>query len=998
MKNKILHSSAWQRLLVSIMVCCMAFVGLSAAAQTINVKGTVTDAEGEPIIGATVLVKGTQTGTATDIDGQFSLSNVKAGSHLVVSYIGYTTAEPKAESDMTIVLESSALNLDEVVAIGYGTVKRGDLTTAVSSVSEKDIANRPIISAAQALQGKAAGVAVSSPSGAPGGGMTIRVRGTTSFNGDNNPLYVVDGVPVDNINWVAPTDIESMQILKDASSAAIYGSRAANGVILITTKNAAQKDAKVTLNIQAGFTRVARAMDVLNAQQYKDLQDEIGIVTLPDGLTDQTDWFNETYRTGNTQTYQVSVSQQAEKFRYYISGSYARERGILQSSFYQRFSFRSNVEGTIKKWLKLKANIVYSDYSSNGGGTMGTGANRGGVILSIINTPTYAPIWDPENPNQYYNNFYGVNITSPLENQARNQYDRARENRLIASGELEFVILPERLTFRSKFTMDRRNAINTTFLDPETTSWGRNQKGEASDSRNQNTVLTWDNIANYVQTFGGKHHLDVMAGTSWTDSDYRNSWINGSKYLSAAIQTLNVANKISWDGTGTGASKWGIMSYIARVAYNFDSRYLVTANVRVDGSSKLHPNHRWKAFPSFSAAWRASQEKFLRDVMWITDLKIRAGWGQTGNQGGVGDYAYLQRYNVTRQQWFNTDIGENALPILTQANLRTTDLTWETTTQTNVGIDFTVLNGRLGLTADWYYKKTTDMLMWVSLPAGAAAANTIQRNEGEMTNKGFEFSISSHQFQGEFSWSTDLNMSFNRNRLDKLALQQVYYDAKTSEYVNEYVVRNEPGRPLGSFYGYISDGVNPETGELIYRDINGDGRISSSDRTYIGDPNPDFTFGMTNNLSWKGINLSIFLQGSYGNDIFNASRMETEGMYDGKNQSTRVLNRWRIPGQITDVPKAGFDMKNSTYFIEDGSYLRIKDISISYNFTGAWMKRAGISRLQPYFTATNVWTFTKYKGIDPEVNQWGTSGAVQGIDWGTYPQCRSFVFGLNVEF
>ncbi len=291
------------------------------------------------------------------------------------------------------------------------------------------------------------------------------------------------------------------------------------------------------------------------------------------------------------------------------------------------------------------------------------------------------------------------------------------------------------------------------------------------------------------------------------------------------------------------------------------------------------------------------------------------------------------------------------------------------------------------------------MLMNVSLPAGAAASTSIARNEGEMVNKGFELSISSKNFRGgSFTWDTDFNISFNRNKLTKLELQKVYYDAKTSDVINDYVVRNEPGRALGGFYGYISDGVDPETGELMYRDLNNDGKISSSDRTYIGDPNPDFTYGMTNTFSWKGFNLSIFIQGSYGNDIYNASRIETEGMYDGKNQSTRVLNRWKIPGQITDVPKANFKLLNSTYFVEDGSYLRLKDVSLSYNFKGKLLKKWGITRLQPYFTASNLLTWTSYSGMDPEVNQWGNSGTVQGIDWGTYPHCRSYVFGINVEF
>ncbi len=979
----------------ALCVAMLLFGNLWAYAAEITAKGTVTDQSQEPLIGVSVTVKGNPgIGTTTDYDGNFTIK-VSEGATLIVSYIGYVTKEVIAAPNMNIVLNEDNLNLEEVVVIGYGTVKRKDLTTAVSTVDEKALANRPIISAAQAIQGKAAGVSVQQPTGAPGGGMTVRVRGTTSFNGSNEPLYVVDGVPVDNVNFLSPSDIENMQILKDASSAAIYGSRGANGVVIITTKQGKSENAKISLNLQGGFTQVAKKIDVLNAAQYKDLMDEIGLIKLPDGLTDQTDWFDETYRTGNTQNYQLAVSQQSEKINYYISGGYQRDQGILKSSFFQRFNFRANVQGKLRSWLTAKANIVYSDYSSNGGGAMGTVGNRGGVILSVINTPTYAPVWNPEKPNQYYNNFYGLNMQSPLENEARQEKNRDREDRLIASGELLFDLY-QGLTFSSKFTLDRRHGWNTSFLDPELTTWGREQGGTAYDGRTRNTVLTWDNVVNYNFDIK-KNSFGVMLGTSWTDSDYSNNWINGQYFRNGNIETLNAANMISWTGTGSGASQWGIMSYIARLTYNYDSKYLATANLRYDGSSKLHPDHRWKAFPSVSAAWRMSQEEWLKDIDWIYDLKLRAGWGKTGNQDGVGDYAYLQRYNINRVPWFEEG-NSTSVPTISQANLRTRDLTWETTTQTGVGVDFSVLNGRIDFTADWYYKKTTDMLMWVSLPSGSAAANSIQRNEGEMTNKGFEFSITSRNLTGEFEWTTSLNMSFNKNKLTKLELQKVYLDAVTSETVNEAVVRNEPGRSLGGFYGYIANGVDPETGLMMYEDLNGDGRISSSDRTYIGDPNPDFTFGMTNTFSYKGFNLSIFLQGAYGNDIFNASRMETEGMYDGKNQTTKVLDRWRIPGQITDMPKAGWNMRNSTYFVEDGSYIRVKDISLSYDIRGKWMKKLGISKVQPYFTASNLITFTHYSGMDPEVNQWGNNGHVQGIDWGTYPHCKSYVFGLNVEF
>ncbi|WP_256013386.1 SusC/RagA family TonB-linked outer membrane protein [Desertivirga xinjiangensis] len=969
-------------------------ISAPAFAQNFRVQGTVTDAAtGETLIGVSVVVKGTRTGTSTGVDGRYTIADVPPGSVLVVSYIGYDALEVPANSvKVDIKLKASNNVLEDVVVIGYGSVKRKDVTTAISTVSTKDLEQRPIVSAAQAIQGRAAGVSVIQPNGAPGAEMSIRVRGTTSFNGSNDPLYVVDGVPVDNIRFLAPTDIESMQVLKDASSAAIYGSRAANGVVLITTKTGKNGDPKISFNAQFTQNKVTNEIDVLNTAQYRDLQNEIGLINLPAGLTDQTNWADETYKTGELQNYQLSISDGTEKLRYYLSAGYLGETGILTSSFFKRYSFRANIDNKVRKWLTIGANVNYSDNSSNGVST-GLGSDQGGVVLAVINTPTFAPVRNAD--NQYYNNFYGANIVSPLENMARSRNNKDRENRLIASGNALFTFIPE-LTFKTSLAMDRRNALNTTFLDPLSTSWGRNQFGEASDNRNMNTVLTFDNVLNYNKTFN-KHGIEAMAGTSYTNSDYSNSYINASHFRNDLIQTLNVANRIAWDNTGTGRSQWAIMSYFGRVAYNYDSKYLLTANIRSDGSSKLHPDHRWGYFPSFSAAWRLSSEEFMDGIDWLNDLKIRGGWGQTGNQSGIGDYAYLQRYNVRRVEWFQTG-NEKAVPTISQANLRTPDLTWETTTQTNLGLDFTAFKDRVTVNLDYYYKKTKDMLMNVSLPSGAAAANTIARNEGEMSNRGFEVLVNTRNFDGPFAWNTDFNISFNKNKLESLQLQQIYTDAVTSNFSDEAVVRNQPGRSLGGFFGYISDGVDPETGELMYRDLNGDSKISSTDRTYIGDPNADFIFGLTNSFSYKNFNLSVFLQGSYGNDIFNASRIETEGMYDGKNQSVRVLDRWRVPGQIKEVPKAGFVLRNSTYFIEDGSYLRVKNVSLSYNVTGDLLRKLKISRVQPYFSASNLLTWTNYSGMDPEVNQWGNNGAVQGIDWGTYPQSKSFVLGLNVQF
>lgn len=970
---------------------------INVMAQNVKITGTVVDSSNEPIIGATVTVSDdTNVKAVTNVDGRFTI-NAAPGSSLRITYIGYKTVDVKAADGMRVVMEEESNMLKEVVAIGYGSVQRKDVTTAVSSVSTKDLDTRPIVSAVQGMQGKAAGVTISQANGQPGSTPTIRVRGTTSLNGSNDPLYVVDGVPMTDIDYLSADDIVGMQILKDASSAAIYGSRAANGVVIITTKQGKAGEARISLNAHYALNVVRDNQDPLNAAQYKELMDEIGLVKLPDGLTDKTDWKDEVYRTGNVQDYQLSVTNGNDKLRYFISGGYTGENGVIKKSSYERYNIRASVENDIRKWLRVNASVAYSDYSYKGTGIIsGTGSNRGGVVTSIVNTPTYAPVWDPDNPGQYYNNFYGVNITSPAENIARTENNKSSYNRLIATGKATIKFM-EGLNLTSSLSFDRLQGIETQFLDPKQTTNGRDNYGKGHDGRSISSVWVFDNVLNWKKDFG-LHGLDVMAGSSWTASKYSNNYIDGSNYADGLFQTLNAANKISWTGTGSSASEWAILSYFARLQYNWNDRYLFTANIRADGSSKLAPGHRWGYFPSFSGAWRISSEPFMKDIEWINDLKLRGGWGQTGNQSGLGDYSYLASYSINRVQWFGEGFDTNAVPTRTQSTLSNPELTWETTSQTDIGLDLTMFNNRLMLYIDWYYKRTSDMLMTITLPAGSAPARTLNYNGGTMVNKGWEITLKSVNMKGKFSWDTDFNISFNKNKLESLRLTQVYYSAMTTDYVNDYVVRNVPGRPLGSFYGYVAEGVDPETGDMIYKDVNKDGVISASDRTYIGDPNPDFTFGLTNNFSWKGFNLNILLQGSVGNDIYNVSRMETEGMYDGKNQSTKVLDRWRVPGQITNVPKAGWNIKNSSYFVEDGSYLRVKSVSLSYDVPRKIISKLGINRLQPYFTASNLLTWTSYSGMDPEVNQYGNNGAVQGIDWGTYPLNRSFVFGLKLEF
>jgi TonB-linked SusC/RagA family outer membrane protein len=968
--------------------------------QKKRITGKVVDQNNIPLIGANIIEKGTPNGAVTNIDGEFIL-NINEDAVINISYIGYTSQDidTKGKETFNIILQENVNILDELVVIGYGTVRRGDITTAVSTVSTEDIMERPIISAAQAIQGKAAGVQVVQPSGLPGAGMVVRVRGNTSITASNDPLYVVDGVPTDDINFLAPADIESMQILKDASSAAIYGSRASNGVVLITTKQGNAGQSKISFNSYLGISKVIKQMKSLNVEQYKELMDDLGAVILPEGLKDQTDWFSEAFRNGINQNYQVSITSGNDKLRYFLSGGYTDEKGILNVSYYKRYNLRANIDNQIRDWLNINANIAYSDYSNNGI-ISGTGSNRAGVVLSVINTPTYAPIWDPENPGQYYNNFYGANITHPIENMSRTEDNKSNSNRLLGSFNIKVDFLPN-LQFKSTNSIDRVYYHSTNFLDPVKTSYGRNQGGTASDNRSLSTILTFDNILTYNLTLGENHSLNLMGGTSYTSSLWNNSYMNASFYRTDYTpKTLNAANRIDPYGTGTTASDWALMSYLGRISYNYASKYLLTANFRADGSSKLSPDKRFGYFPSLSAAWRISSESFMSDIKWIDDLKLRGGWGKTGNQSGISDYAYLQMYDIQRIPWWETG-KDRAVVNINPANMRNRDLTWETTTQSNIGVDFTLLKNRITFTADAYYKYTTNLLMNVPLPGGLDFSN-IYRNEGEMENRGFEFGLNTRNIENkDFNWTTDFNMSFNRNKVTKLSLQKIYYFANTSEATSENVVRMTEGKPLGMFWGYVSEGVDPETGDLIFSDLDGNGRITTSDKKYIGDPNPDFVWGMTNDISYKGLSLSLFLQGSYGNDVYNASRYETEGMYNGMNQSTEVIRRWRIPGQITDIPRATSSTDNlraSTRFIEDGSYLRLKSLTLSYNIKSSFLDRLKISRLQPYFTAQNLFTLTNYSGFDPEVNQYGGSSTVQGIDWGTYPQVKTFIFGLNIDF
>ena len=991
-----------RKILIMVM---LLLSGMAVYAQQHSVKGTVVDQNGWPVIGMTVLEMGTQNGTTTDVDGNYQLSVSSGQATLEFNALGYATITEAVNNRavVNVTAAEEAMVLDAVVAIGYGSVRKKDLTTAVSTVSTEDMKLRPVTEASGFIQGKVAGVTVQQTSGLPGSGMTVRVRGASSIASSNDPLYVVDGVPVGTGNYaiayLSPQDIETMQILKDASSAAIYGSRAANGVVLITTKQGKKSQGpQVSFNASVGLANVAKTYDVLNVAEYKELMDELGIVNLPDGLNDETDWFKETYKTGINQNYQLSVSNANDKMRYYISGGYTDEQGILPVAYNKRFNVKASFDSDLYDWLNVGANVAYSNYKNNGI-ISGTGSNRAGVVLSVINTPTYAKVWSETNPDWYWTEFYGANLTTPSENLARTENNYTQTDRMLLTGYAQ-INFSKNLKFKSTVSMDRRWVHDYYFLDPIKTSYGRTQHGEGSSTRSDDMRMVYDNIFTYNNSWNAKHNFEAMAGTSATTSRWENLSGSRSHYspdYNNAIFGINGGNKGGLRGQSQGLATWAIMSYLARVSYNFDSKYYLTVNFRADGSSKLAPGNRWGYFPSASAAWRISGEDFMSDITWINDLKIRVGWGQQGNQSGLADYAWVQQYGTNYYDWTKTEFADATPTLGGKSNIGNKDLTWETTTQTNVGIDWSMFNSRLIVTLDGYYKYTKDLLMNVPLPSPYPS---IYRNEGEMSNWGLELAINSVNFEkNDWRWTTDFNISMNRNRLEKLNLQQVYYYTQTSEALSEYVVRMTPGQPLSQFWGYTALGVDPETGMVIYEDYKKDGKINVADKHYIGDANPLFTAGLTNTISWKGLNFSFLLTSSYGNDIYNASKIEMVGMYTGGNQIKDVLRRWRIPGQVTDMPKAGEldNLKASTRWIEDGSYLKVKNITLSYDITHPILKKANIHRVQPYVTLDNMITFTNYSGYDPEMSQY-TSATSMGIDWGTYPCVKTVLFGINVEF
>ncbi|MDE5491903.1 SusC/RagA family TonB-linked outer membrane protein [Elizabethkingia meningoseptica] len=918
-------------------------------------------------------------------------SSIRNLSLIAALYFTATLNAQQAKRDTAI----NEKKIEEVVLVGYGSVKKKDLTSAVSIVKSDAFENRPIYNVAQALQGNAAGVQVVQPSGKPGAALDVKIRGINSLMSSTSPLYVVDGVQTYDISGINTEDILSMSVLKDATSTAIYGVNGSGGVVIITTKRGRSNKTQVNFDAYAGVSRITNTVKILNLDQYKTLMNEINpayVTTANDpryaGIN--TNWQDEVFRTGIDQNYNVSVSGGTDKVKLYGSIGYQDMQGIIKPSAFNRLSTRFNADVELAPWIKLNTQLSYtnSKYKST---IDNQGTARGGVVMAAFNTPSFLPVYadqlkvrdvtqDGQKDGQFAINPYQSSWENPLSYLTRQ--DDMMVNRFMGGLGLE-VKLAKGLTWKPNVTFDYSDSQNDKFIDGFRTTFGRQKKGIGSAYNTLNQNLNVENTLNYsLKT--GNHDFNFLAGTAfqriiWSEHGYEaeNFPTDLRKFIydQGKDNRREVYNK----------TEIRYLSFFGRVNYSYMDRYILSAVFRSSGASQLGPGNKWSYTPGVSGAWVISNEDFLKGNSTISLLKLRGGWGQTVNISGIPSYSHFALLRPDR-------VGPG-IPNYNPSQLDNTNLTWETTTDTNIGLDLGLFNNRLNLTVDAYKRKTKDLVIPIRFPS---IDLDYYANAGDIENKGIEISLNSKNFVGDnFTWSTNANISFSRNKITDIRYLPVI-DLANFETVGERAVRLQTGQAIGAFYGYKVDKVDPATGQLLYKDINGDGIITPSDRTFIGNPNPKFTFGFSNNFTYKNFFLDFLFTGSVGNDIFNASRLDLELMNDFKNQSTAVLNRWTTPGQITNVPKAGDPsaLTLSDRFVENGSYLRLKSATIGYNFK----KIKGMDKLSLYVTGQNLFTITNYSGFDPEVNSVTNQTAVQGIDYGAYPQVRTFIFGIKAAF
>lgn len=989
--------------------------------QQQTVKGIIKGPDGLPVIAANISQKGTNNATITDLNGNFTLNVTGRQPVLVISYIGYVTTEVNVSGRafVEVVLQEDVAALDEVVVVGYGTMRKKDVTGAVSSVRSGEITKNATSNVMQAIAGKMSGVQVVQNSGTPGGDVSILIRGVGTIN-DASPLYVIDGVPVSGGMWyLNPNDVESIDVLKDASATAIYGSRGANGVVMVTTKQAQEGHTEINFDYSYGIQHSAKTYKMLDASQYAALHNEMRTnagpeyslnpaFADPESLGAGTDWMDAIFRTAPMQKVNLSMLGGNQKISHATSLGYYTQDGIMKNSSYNRLSLQSNISSKLASNITVRANVNLSAENRRTQPVSTVIQNAMRILPSI-------PIYDDngEYAGPTGNAEWNGNALNPVAIINEQNY-RMKGFRMLSNISLEWEII-KGLKFKTTGGAELGYDYNNSYIPKY--KWGMNESKNTMQTVTSayEQLYLWDNTLNYDKAFG-KHRINAMIGTSY--QEYKKESVSAAGSGRASELTTELDNATKATDVGGNSYRWALMSYMARLHYSYDDRYLLTATFRADGSSKFGKDNRFGYFPSFAAAWNIGNEAFMQSVKPVSLLKLRAGYGQTGNQN-IGAYAFVDKlsvngvYNFGSQRGFESNLVNLIYPYL----LSNPSVKWESVEQYNVGLDIGFLQNRIVANLDFYVKNTRDMLTKKPVPQTSGTsleqADWPPVNIGKVLNRGFEFTVNTKNFVGEFKWETSLNMSFNHNEVVSIGGPEI---------LNGVSLIRE-GQPINSFYGYELGGIyqtldevftgpvmenrapdkashnpykNTSPGDMWFVDVDGNGEINDLDRTVIGNPSPDCIFGFNNTFSYKNFDLSIFFQGALGNQVWNGVRASHESMNSTYNQLATTLERWTGEGSSYSMPRAIYADPNnnsraSTRWLEDGAYAKLKNLTFGYTLPEKWIRKAKMKALRLYVSLDNLCTITNYSGLDPEAG-------LSGLDYGVYPSARTYMFGVSVKF
>ncbi len=1013
--------------------------GIVQEVLEIEISGKVSDENGEPLPGASVLVKETDIGTVTDSDGFYKLSVPDNATTLVFSFVGYLTEETDIDGRTTIDinLTPDISQLSEIVVIGYGTQTKREVTGSIASVSARDLGEVSVDGFSRALTGKVAGVRVQQTTGAPGGNITIRVRGTGSINAGNDPLYVIDGFPIENTNVGAsdqglnplssinPDDIESIEILKDAAAASIYGSRGSNGVVIITTKRGEQGKAKINFDASFGTQSVINKVDVLNGDDFLDLAKEAYAnaaatnepgLPMPDFLQNDsqfrginTDWQDEIFRPATVQNYQLSASGGNENLKYFISGGYLNEEGIVIASGFERFSFRSNLDAKLSNRVRIGLNFTPSYAINDEVNAEGHWASNAVINQSLIGFGFLRPDEDQEDFINAQPDYNCCGVPNPV--RTANKFDAtSTQFRTIANGFAEIDLI-ENLTFKTTLGTDL-NYFRRDVFNPADIQRNRVDTEASTRTLSQRSWLL-ENTLTYQKAFGD-HNVTALGGFSYQEYKEESNTINGRGFTNDIVRTINSENNLITNAN-TLIQEWALASFIGRINYTYKNKYFLTATVRSDGSSRFGENNKYATFPSVSAGWALSDESFMQGIAAISELKLRASYGVSGNNR-IGNYASIGL--LAPSSYVLGSGNGSSVSGLNPSTIANNDLTWETTKQFDIGIELGLLEDRIFLVADYYNSKTEDLLLNVPIPTITGFSTALQ-NLGEIRNKGWEFAVNTRNFVGAFKWSTNFNIYFNDNEVLKLGPEGdplITGGARGGTHITEI------GGELGAFYLLIQEGIfqtqeeidNSPTwnisrgtwpGDVKYRDVNGDGQINANDRAIAGSSLPDFVWGITNTFSYKNFDLTIVADGVQGNEVFNIAGRFLTNIEGNQNQAASALNRWKSVNEPGDgiTPRAnrvtsGNNNRESNRWLEDGSFIRIQNVTLGYNFSAEMIRKLPFNAVRLYGAVSNLAYITDYTGYNPEVSLEGGDPLNPGEDYGSYPLSRRFTVGVKVGF